>query len=238
MVEIGRDWCAYLKGIQSLELPRSLKRIGNCAFYECTELEKVILPESLTAIWGKAFRYCRSLREITIPSKVWHITDDVFDDFRHSKRSLSAPKSWKICIVSLKAAKSSRKHEGRGSSRSGERLLRLYGGLLFQLLQAFPVVDLLGFMDDLPEGDSPAVKKSMKPSQNPGLCVCWNLNSGDCIHRIHSRYSRRESGRPVFRPDRTAVWFRHHCLRSRDDCAVWYHPGLRNLRGACPSSRR
>ena len=38
MVEIGRDWCAYLKGIQSLELPRSLKRIGNCAFEDCAGL--------------------------------------------------------------------------------------------------------------------------------------------------------------------------------------------------------
>lgn len=52
---------------------------NNSAFYECTELEKVLLPESLTAIREKAFRYCCSLKEITIPPKVWHITDDVFD---------------------------------------------------------------------------------------------------------------------------------------------------------------
>lgn len=101
--EVGREWCAYLKGLRTLELPHSLKiiasgafedcsgireviipesvtEINNSAFYECTDLEKVILPESLTAIWEKAFRYCRSLREIIIPPNVWHITDDVFND--------------------------------------------------------------------------------------------------------------------------------------------------------------
>ena len=32
------------------------------------------------------------------------------------------------------------------------RLLRLVGDLMFKPLQAIPVVDLLGFMDGLPEG--------------------------------------------------------------------------------------
>ena len=45
----------------------------------------------------------------------------------------------------------------RGYSRSRDRLLRLVGELLFHPLEAFPVIDLLGFMDGLPEGDRPAM---------------------------------------------------------------------------------
>ena len=49
------------------------------------------------------------------------------------------------------------KKKERGYSRSRDRLLRLVGELLFHPLEAFPVIDLLGFMDGLPEGDRPAM---------------------------------------------------------------------------------
>ena len=49
------------------------------------------------------------------------------------------------------------KKKERGYSRSRDRLLRLVGELLFHPLEAFPVIDLLGFMDGHPEGDRPAV---------------------------------------------------------------------------------
>ena len=57
----------------------------------------------------------------------------------------------------------------RGYSRSWNRLLRLVGELLFHPLEAFPVVDLLGFMDGLPEGDRPAVLGDLFEPGSPSV---------------------------------------------------------------------
>ena len=44
--------------------------IDNCAFWECVDLESVQLPSTLKSIGDKAFQYCTSLKEITIPASV------------------------------------------------------------------------------------------------------------------------------------------------------------------------
>lgn len=75
MEEIGRDWCAYLKGIRSLELPRSLKRIGICAFEDCAGLREVIIPEGVVSIGERAFMGCESLRRLFLPSSLLEIGD-------------------------------------------------------------------------------------------------------------------------------------------------------------------
>ena len=61
------------------------------------------------------------------------------------------------------------KKKERGYSRSGDRLLRLVGELLFNLLQAFPVVDLLGFMDGLPKGYRPSVLGDLLEPGRPAV---------------------------------------------------------------------
>ena len=57
----------------------------------------------------------------------------------------------------------------RGSSRSSDLLLRLVGELLFHPLQTFPVIDLLGFMDGLPERDRPAVLGNLLEPGRPAV---------------------------------------------------------------------
>ena len=52
---------------KSIELPNSLKGIGNEAFSGCTGLTSVTIPDSVTSIGGGAFSGCSSLESITIP---------------------------------------------------------------------------------------------------------------------------------------------------------------------------
>ncbi|MBQ9557015.1 MAG: leucine-rich repeat protein [Clostridia bacterium] len=61
-----------------LSLPRTLKSIGNYAFYECTSLEELNLPEGLESIGAYAFGRCLSLSHIDIPSSVKTVGSDAF----------------------------------------------------------------------------------------------------------------------------------------------------------------
>ena len=83
------------KNLKHIEIPSTVKRIGDYAFEECKSLEKVdlsrcsnlrklerklfaksenltevLLPEGLTEIVADAFYYCESLKHIEIPSTV------------------------------------------------------------------------------------------------------------------------------------------------------------------------
>ena len=54
-------------------------------------------------------------------------------------------------------------------SRSDDRLLRLVGEALFHPFQAFPVVNLLGFVDGLPEGYRPTVLGDLFEPGSPAV---------------------------------------------------------------------
>lgn len=60
----------------SLELPSSLKKIGDYAFFSCNGLTDIILPEGLTTIGNTSFSSCRSLTSITISSTVTSIGEN------------------------------------------------------------------------------------------------------------------------------------------------------------------
>lgn len=59
--------CSSLKEIN---IPNSIKIIGQYAFYRCSSLERVNFPNSLEAIGGNAFECCISLNEINLPNSV------------------------------------------------------------------------------------------------------------------------------------------------------------------------
>ena len=70
----------YLNGelITDLIIPDSVTRIGNYAFYGCSNLTSVTIPESVTYIGYQAFEDCSSLTSITIPDSVTSIGDRAF----------------------------------------------------------------------------------------------------------------------------------------------------------------
>ena len=67
--------CSSLKEIN---IPNSIKKIGQYAFYCCSSLERVNFPNSLEAIGDCAFEYCISLNEINLPNSVLTIGREAF----------------------------------------------------------------------------------------------------------------------------------------------------------------
>lgn len=66
-------------GLESINIPETVKSIGQRAFKGCSKLSSVsIKGEGLETIGSKAFMECRSLTEITIPRSVTAIEPDVF----------------------------------------------------------------------------------------------------------------------------------------------------------------
>jgi len=62
-----------LPGLERIEIPGSVKKIGEHAFSRCGKLTEVVLHEGLEEIGENAFFACNYLWEVTIPSTVEHI---------------------------------------------------------------------------------------------------------------------------------------------------------------------
>lgn len=60
-------------------IPNGVTRIGDYAFWGCTDLTNVTLSNSITEIGWGAFIECSSLTSITIPNSVTKIGSSVFD---------------------------------------------------------------------------------------------------------------------------------------------------------------
>ena len=58
------------KKITSVTIPGTVKRIGDRAFAECVNLEKVILKEGIEEIKSNVFTGCEKLRSVTYPDSV------------------------------------------------------------------------------------------------------------------------------------------------------------------------
>ena len=59
--------------ITDLEIPNSVTKIGEDAFYGCSGLTSVTIPNSVTTIGGRAFSGCSGLTSVTIPQSVTSI---------------------------------------------------------------------------------------------------------------------------------------------------------------------
>ncbi|MEE1012275.1 MAG: leucine-rich repeat domain-containing protein, partial [Acutalibacteraceae bacterium] len=64
--------------IKNVVVENGVTSIGNYAFQNCKNLEKVTLPDSITGIGSRAFDMCRSMTEINIPDNVTSIGSDAF----------------------------------------------------------------------------------------------------------------------------------------------------------------
>jgi hypothetical protein len=59
--------------LESIELSKGLKTIGDNAFYGCSKLERVEIPNGVTNIGKFAFFLCSRLKEVTVPESVVNI---------------------------------------------------------------------------------------------------------------------------------------------------------------------
>ncbi len=67
-----------LGGLESINIPSSVKTIGRSAFEDCTSLKSIELPEGLEIIENDTFYDCSSLTSITIPASVKTIQNCAF----------------------------------------------------------------------------------------------------------------------------------------------------------------
>ncbi len=66
--------------IEELKSLTTLKTIGEYAFKDCSNLEKVVMPDSVTAIGEYAFHRCKKIEEAHIPSGLKKLNDGVFEN--------------------------------------------------------------------------------------------------------------------------------------------------------------
>lgn len=81
-------------GLESVRIPKGIKRINDGVFGACVSLKDVSLPEGLTEIGYSAFSYCTSLETLVIPNTVTMIGGEIFKNCT-SLKSLTIPSSVK-----------------------------------------------------------------------------------------------------------------------------------------------
>ena len=72
-------WHELREHIKAIVLKEGVTRIGDYAFYDCTELTSVEIPEGVTQIGESAFACCQSLESVTIPGSVTEIGEGAFE---------------------------------------------------------------------------------------------------------------------------------------------------------------
>lgn len=75
----------YKETLVSVELPSTIKRIDNQAFFDCQSLKSITIPNGLTSIGTRAFGNCSSLTSIKIPDTIICIQPRAFADCANLK---------------------------------------------------------------------------------------------------------------------------------------------------------
>ena len=69
--------CRYLI---TVELPSSLRKIGEYSFYNCQKLSNINIPEGVSVIGQCSFMFCFGLESMVIPYGVREISDETFSN--------------------------------------------------------------------------------------------------------------------------------------------------------------
>lgn len=76
---ISAGLCSWMVALTSIELPKSLKSIGQRAFAGCNGLTEITIPEGVTLMGDRVFEYCDNLFKIT-----WNAIDCTIDGYLYS----------------------------------------------------------------------------------------------------------------------------------------------------------
>lgn len=89
--EIGDRAFLYSK-LKKINLPSSLKHIGNESFSHCESLKEIVIPDSVVEIGKGCFSFCKYLESITISANVSVLKDETFAHCE-SLKSITIPDS-------------------------------------------------------------------------------------------------------------------------------------------------
>lgn len=76
---IGNGAFYDCRDLERITLPSALQKLSNSTFYDCTALSEVTFPASLKTIEKSAFSGCRKLSEVKLPASLTTIQSYVFD---------------------------------------------------------------------------------------------------------------------------------------------------------------
>lgn len=91
VVEIGDEASIYYntkskpdyetnKNIKGINIPSTIKSIGDKAFKNLENLEEMNFPEGLTSIGAEAFKGCKSIKEIKLPETLSKVGERTFEE--------------------------------------------------------------------------------------------------------------------------------------------------------------
>lgn len=94
-----------LKGFAThIVVPKDVKEIGECAFYDCKTLSSFVIQNGVSRIGKQAFRNCVALQKMHIPASVDEMIDNPFECCPNLKELTVSPnnkryKSENNCII-------------------------------------------------------------------------------------------------------------------------------------------
>lgn len=80
VVDLAVDACSHLESVREVVCAPGIEHIGNCAFRNCANLERIVLPESVDEYDASWVRGCRKLSDLTLPGMLEQVTQSVFDE--------------------------------------------------------------------------------------------------------------------------------------------------------------
>ena len=69
----AKDYTPLVKDVKKATMTGGITKIGDFAFYMCTNMESVSIPETVEELGWEAFSCCNSLKSIRLPSKISRI---------------------------------------------------------------------------------------------------------------------------------------------------------------------
>lgn len=72
------EWDMFSEQITAVSLDEGITSVGDCAFYDCRNLQSVHLPDSVQVVDRYAFYYCWKLQSITIPQNLRYVGEYAF----------------------------------------------------------------------------------------------------------------------------------------------------------------
>ena len=78
-VTVIGDYAFYdISNLQKVDMPATITSIGNYAFADCYRLNQIEIPSTVTSIGNQAFSWCSSLTSLVIPENVSTIGESAF----------------------------------------------------------------------------------------------------------------------------------------------------------------